>query len=434
MGQPNVCPVGQTWVNIEESGWSLDSYSLGSDFCRFTGTKFSVNVSVTGSVSGTGTFLLTLSNLLGASVDVVMSGGNVSIPQYSYFSAKEFDWSTEYDFVIEASGEVFADNTATITNFYFYATDGVTKFNEFTSTAPTQVPSIVGISSTIEGRTTTTGYSSTAVGYGLPNQCQQLYRYLGNYEVTLDLAMKMRDNWNGNNTIFDWGSTADTYTFDGYLVTNDYSIWERLAGNATSPVLNTTGFNPFGTQFSGDVTGKRYPRYNGKANVHGEYQEWSGEMIMDSSGGYSYDTTAWVPTYATGFGIAGLAEFPVPEFTPVGVYSVAYNRIGKVIREYDSGEQSEQRKFEMKWENLSGEALRCILVKLVTVIRSNTFKIDFGTSLQRLSPWLPRAGELLSGEYDIRLSNSVIKYTYTGGSCEGGGSWSLELECIKWEA
>ncbi len=260
------------------------------------------------------------------------------------------------------------------------------------------------------------------------------FKYLGNYDVTLNLSMQIRDNWNGNNTIFDYGSTADTYTFDGDLVTTDYDIWERLNGNSASVQLASDGFNPFGTQFLTSVVGKRYPRYKGRANLHGEYQEWSGEMIMDSSGGYSYNLSSWVPTYATGFGIAGMSEFPVPLFTPKGVYSVVYNRICNVIREYDSGESSEQRKFTMKWENLQGDALRCILVQIITVIRGNTFKIDFGDNLQRLSPWLPREGEILSGEYDIRLASSVIKYTYTGGSCEGGGAWSLELECIKWES
>ncbi len=260
------------------------------------------------------------------------------------------------------------------------------------------------------------------------------YQYLGNYDVTLNLSMNIRDNWNGNNTVFDFGSTADTYSFDGDLITTDYDIWERLAGNSASVALNTAGFNPFGTQFTGDVTGKRYPRYKGKANLHGNYQEWSGEMIMDSSGGYIYNTATWVPRSVTGFGVAGLGDFPVPEFAPKGVYSVRYNRIGKVIREYDSGVGSEQRRFKMKWKDLSGEALRCVLIQLVTVIRGNLFKIDFGDNLQRLSPWLPRTGEILSGEYDIRLASSVIKYTYTGGSCSTGGAWDLEIECIKWES
>jgi hypothetical protein len=427
MGQPNICPIGSSWYKDETGvgGWvehTTPNMTVGGGYGDITisstsSVRFGTYCFYNQVVKGVATFFNGTLRVF-----ALDGSGAINSPYHTEFESVAIKKSITVNVSIDNLGNASITATAV-------------------AGSVTEVISSSGLLNPVSDRiyfkkiydSPNLEYLSL-VGQGLPNQCQQLYRYLGNYEVTLDLAMKMRDNWNGNNTIFDWGSTADTYTFDGDLVTNDYSIWERLAGNATSPVLNTTGFNPFGTQFSGDVTGKRYPRYNGKANTHGEYQEWSGEMVMDSSGGYSYDTTAWVPTYATGFGIAGLAEFPVPEFTPVGVYSVAYNRIGKVIREYDSGEQSEQRKFEMKWENLSGEALRCILVKLTTVIRSNTFKIDFGTSLQRLSPWLPRAGEVLSGEYDIRLSNSVIKYTYTGGSCEGSGSWSLELECIKWEA
>ncbi len=151
-------------------------------------------------------------------------------------------------------------------------------------------------------------------------------------------------------------------------------------------------------------------------------------MIPDSSGGYSYDTTAWSPSNVTGFGIAGLENFPMPTCTPSSEYSISYNRAGNVIREYDSGEYSERRQFSIKWSNMCGDALRSILVQILTVIRGNTFTIDFGDNLMRLSPWLPRSGEVLSGVYDIRLSSPVIKYNYVGG-----GMWELTIEVIKWD-
>jgi len=254
------------------------------------------------------------------------------------------------------------------------------------------------------------------------------FEYIGKYSVSLNLAMQMRDAWNGNNSVFDWGSTADIYTFNGDIVTTNYDIWERLASNEPSVKLNASGFYPFGTHFLGDVFGNRYPRYVGKANFHGDFQEWSGEMIPDSSGGYTYDTTAWVAPSVTGFGIAGLANFPMPVCTPNSEYSITYDRAGNVVREYDRGENTERRQFSIKWTDMCGDALRSILYQITSVIRSNTFKIDFGTNLQRLSPWLPRGGELLTGDYDIRLSSPVINYTYTGG-----GLWELTIEVIKWE-
>lgn len=254
------------------------------------------------------------------------------------------------------------------------------------------------------------------------------FEYIGSYNVSLKLSMTMRDAWNGNNAIFDWGSTADEYTFDGDIVTTNYDIWQRLSSNAPTIKLNEAGFYPFGTHFLGDVLGSRYPRYIGKSNFHGSFQEWSGEMIPDSSAGYSYDTTTWVPSAVTGFGIAGLANFPMPVCTPSSEHSVIYSRDGNVVREYDRGEATERRQFSIKWENLCGDALRSMLVQIITVIRGNTFKIDFESNINRLSPWLPRAGELLTGEYDIRLSSPVINYTYTGG-----GLWELTIEVIKWE-
>jgi hypothetical protein len=268
------------------------------------------------------------------------------------------------------------------------------------------------------------------VGLGLPNDCLDLdgFEYIGKYNVSLNLAMVMRNAWVGVNTIFDWGSTADTYTFEGDIITTNYDIWERLSSNASSVKLNAEGFYPFGTHFLGDVYGTRYPRYIGKSNFHGSFQQWGGEMIPDSSGGYTYDNTVWVAPNVTGFGIAGLSNFPMPICTPNSEYSITYDRAGNVVREYDRGENTERRQFSIKWNNMCGDALRSMLYQITSVIRGNTFKIDFGSNLQRLSPWKPRDGEILSGEYDIRLSSPVIDYTYIGG-----GLWELTIEVIKWE-
>ena len=254
------------------------------------------------------------------------------------------------------------------------------------------------------------------------------FEYIGEYSVSLNLAMEIRGAWNGNNAVFDWGSTADTYNFDGDIITTNYDIWERLSSNDPSVIVSASGFYPFGTHFLGNVYGTRYPRYIGKSNFHGSFQEWSGEMIPDSSGGYTYDSTAWVAPNVTGFGIAGLANFPMPVCTPSSEYSITYDRAGNVVREYDRGENTERRQFSMKWSNMCGDALRSILYQITSVVRGNTFKIDFGSNLQRLSPWLPREGELLTGEYDIRLSSPVIEYTY-----KSGGLWDLTIEVIKWE-
>ena len=252
--------------------------------------------------------------------------------------------------------------------------------------------------------------------------------FINEYNVELKLAMTIKRGWNANNAIFDYGSTADTYSFNGDILTLDYRIWERLASNAPSVVLNGIGFNPFGTQFAGDVTGKRYPTYKKKANVHGDFHRWGGEMIPNNLAGYSYNTAVWVPTGATGFGLFGLSNFPVPICTPNAEYSITYNRIGKIVREYDKREQTEHRQFTMKWEQLCDEDLRAILIQLITVVRGNTFPIDFGDSLERIAPWLPRGGELLTGEYILRLSSPIVSYSFNNGF------WNLEIEVMKWES
>ena len=82
----------------------------------------------------------------------------------------------------------------------------------------------------------------------------------------------------------------------------------------------------------------------------------------------------------------------------------------------------------MQWENLCGEDLRGMLIQLLTVIRGNSFNLDFGTSILRIAPWLPRSGETLSGVYSVRLINPSIEYTYNSGNL-----WNISIEVMKWQ-
>jgi len=282
-------------------------------------------------------------------------------------------------------------------------------------------PSIVGSEVTISG-------DSPSVEM-LVSEEGNTYTPLTPFSCRLNLAMEIRKGYADTNSIFDWGSTADTYTADATYISQGYSIWERPTPNTPVEQLNEAGFNPFGTHFSGDVAGYRYPVYDGKANFHGDYHKWAVELIPDSSAGYAYNTAPWTARNVTGFSIGGIVNFPFPKCTPDAEYSISYNRIGKIVREYDSGEASEHRPFTMSWENLCGEDLRCILVQLITVIRGNSFTIDAGVSLARLGAWLPRDGEAITGVFDVRLTSPVIEYT-----CTGADLWSLDIKAMKWQS
>jgi hypothetical protein len=241
--------------------------------------------------------------------------------------------------------------------------------------------------------------------------------------------MKIRKGYANTNSIFDWGSTADTYTTGVTYISEGYEIWDRPTANVPEANLNVDGFTPFGSQFLGDVAGYRYPVYQGKANFHGDYHSWDVELIPENSGGYTYNTAPWTARNVTGFSIGALVNFPFPTCIPDAEYSISYNRIGNVVREYDSGEASEHRPFEMSWNNLCGEDLRGILVQLITVIRGNSFTIDTDTSLARVGAWLPREGEALNGVFDVRLVSPEIEY-----ACTGADLWDLSIKVMKWES
>jgi hypothetical protein len=251
---------------------------------------------------------------------------------------------------------------------------------------------------------------------------------IDSYTVNLSLAMRFRKGWNDTNVVFDWGSSADTYTTQCKYLVENFDIFARPDSNDSSIVLSGNGFLPFGTHFSGDQIGYRYPLYNGKANFHGDYHTYDVEMIPDSSGGYTYDTSVYVPCTVTGFTFGGIANIPMPECNPISEYSIRYNRAGNVIREYDRGETTEHRAFTIEWNNIRGEELRAILIQILTVIRGNSFNVNFADGFNRFSPWVPRDGETTTGDQLLRLSSGEIEYTYNGGNL-----WNLSIEVMKWQ-
>ncbi len=248
------------------------------------------------------------------------------------------------------------------------------------------------------------------------------------YRIRLNMSMDILDGWNDTIVIFDDGSTADTYTTHPKYYSDEFAEWARPESNDPAIVLSSDGFLPFGPHFSGDQTGWRYPVYNRKLNFHGDYQGWDVEMIPDSSGGYTYNTTAYSPCSVTGFTFSGVENIPMPECRPVSEYSIQYGRAGKVVREYDRGLTTEHRRFEMSWRNITGEELRAILVQLITVIRGNSFDVNFYSGFNRFSPWVPRSGESTVGVQKLRLVSPVIEYNNTGGD-----NWDLTIEVMKWE-
>lgn len=253
------------------------------------------------------------------------------------------------------------------------------------------------------------------------------YKPLDSYSVRLDMAMTIRRGFNDTISIFDDGSGADTYTTTAQYYAEDYNIWGAPQSNDTPVILSEEGFSPFGSHFLGDQTGYRYYNYTGKGNFHGEYQLWNAELIPDSSGGYSYDTTTYTPCTVTGFAFDGVDNVPMPNCIPSSEYNIIYGRIGNVTREYDRGISTIPRRFRMQWNSIESEELRIILIRILTNIRGNSFLVNFYDGFNRFSPWQPRGSESTTGTQLLRLVSPVIEYTYSNSK------WNLSIEVMKWQ-
>ncbi|MCP5014733.1 MAG: hypothetical protein GY938_05540, partial [Ketobacter sp.] len=243
-GQPEVCPIGETWdswdLNPREGG---DTYNLDYSTLLFDGASISISTEMrsflfNGNTGIGGTPIHALFGTQQCALWLDSKSNNTASLIVKYGSGiSQTPFRTEYskvnliDAEVDFSG-VVSDGalvlTGSITAKLYVG--GVLLDTISTSGSFTRSSAVIRVLSILT--TMPDVFNGTIVGQGFPNQCKAVHQYLGNYDVTLNLSMQIRDNWNGNNTIFDYGSTADTYTFDGDLVTTDYDIWERLNGNS----------------------------------------------------------------------------------------------------------------------------------------------------------------------------------------------------------
>jgi hypothetical protein len=202
-------------------------------------------------------------------------------------------------------------------------------------------------------------------------------------------------------------------------------LWEREVANSDPYKINDfEGLFPCGPHMSGVIYGRRYPTYKGRVNDLGDWHGWEVEAIpdmqinLDSLVSYSY-----TPCSVTGFSFGSLVNFPVPLVDPISEYSIVYNRIGTVIREYDKGKANESKKVKFKWEDLSNYECGVLLSYIVQQVRSIPVLVDFG-SVKQMAPWwyLDTVGNVFS----MRLSSADISIQNKSGNL-----WDVEIEMIK---
>jgi hypothetical protein len=201
-------------------------------------------------------------------------------------------------------------------------------------------------------------------------------------------------------------------------------LWEREVANSLPYKINDfEGLFPCAPNMSGVIYGRRYPTYKGRVNDLGDWHGWEVEAIPDMQGVYTYVPYSYTPCSVTGFSFGSLVNFPVPLVDPISEYSIVYNRIGTVIREYDKGKSNESKKVKMKWEDLSNYECGVLLSYIVQQVRSIPVMVDFG-SVRQMSPWwyLDTAGNVFS----MRLSSADISIQNKSGNL-----WDVEIEMIK---
>jgi len=231
------------------------------------------------------------------------------------------------------------------------------------------------------------------------------------YSITIEMAMDITDGWDANSHIYDYGDELDEYTNNGQWLSDSRDYGARVG------VLGGNGYYPFAPHILGSVVSNRFVEYRGTADM-GRHHRWQVETVPDNGGNWSYYTEPWgVSRPATGFRFGGLANCPIPECMPSGVYRYSYNRIGNVLQDNDSGQNRESRRIKMIWKSVKTHDAGCILKYIIVDRRSFPIEVDFG-NISKMGAFRRLIGDGDKKIWNIKLASNILDVTHiTGGLC-----------------